>query len=107
MAALIKAANAKIRANPTLNYVCSTRKSSSVPILHPQKAIQQTLNQHVLSRLRESENHLADNNCYNIDFWGPISNFGIPIAAVMDTQKSPELFVPSVSPSRSCGQGRH
>jgi hypothetical protein len=26
-----------------------------------------------------------------IDFWGPVSNFGIPIAAVMDTQKSPEL----------------
>jgi hypothetical protein len=26
-----------------------------------------------------------------LDFWGPVSNFGIPIAAVMDTQKSPEL----------------
>ncbi|CAG8971737.1 hypothetical protein HYALB_00007217 [Hymenoscyphus albidus] len=26
------------------------------------------------------------------DFWGPVSNFGIPIAAVMDTQKSPELI---------------
>ncbi|TVY52684.1 Mitochondrial pyruvate carrier 1 [Lachnellula cervina] len=25
-------------------------------------------------------------------FWGPVSNFGIPIAAVMDTQKSPELI---------------
>ncbi|KAK7970208.1 hypothetical protein PG988_009281 [Apiospora saccharicola] len=24
-------------------------------------------------------------------FWGPVSNFGIPIAAVMDTQKSPDL----------------
>ncbi|KAK8019916.1 hypothetical protein PG990_005054 [Apiospora arundinis] len=22
-------------------------------------------------------------------FWGPVSNFGIPVAAVMDTQKSP------------------
>lgn len=30
----------------------------------------------------------------NVDFWGPASNFGIPIAAVMDTQKSPELYVP-------------
>ena len=28
------------------------------------------------------------------DFWGPVSNFGIPVAAVMDTQKDPELFVP-------------
>ncbi|KAK4229162.1 upf0041 domain-containing protein [Podospora fimiseda] len=25
-------------------------------------------------------------------FWGPVSNFGIPLAAVMDTQKSPELI---------------
>ncbi|KAI1498274.1 hypothetical protein F5X99DRAFT_412265 [Biscogniauxia marginata] len=25
-------------------------------------------------------------------FWGPVSNFGIPFAAVMDTQKSPELI---------------
>lgn len=27
------------------------------------------------------------------DFWGPVSNFGIPIAAVMDTQKDPEMCV--------------
>ncbi|CCD42337.1 hypothetical protein BofuT4_uP014650.1 [Botrytis cinerea T4] len=25
-------------------------------------------------------------------FWGPVSNFGIPVAAVMDTQKSPDLY---------------
>ncbi|KAH7364416.1 hypothetical protein BKA65DRAFT_388744 [Rhexocercosporidium sp. MPI-PUGE-AT-0058] len=50
MAAFIKAVNAKIRSNPTTNYLCSTH------------------------------------------FWGPASNFGIPIAAVMDTQKSPELI---------------
>lgn len=25
------------------------------------------------------------------DFWGPASNFGIPIAAVMDIQKDPEM----------------
>ncbi|KAK2753556.1 hypothetical protein FQN54_007333 [Arachnomyces sp. PD_36] len=25
-------------------------------------------------------------------FWGPVSNFGIPIAAVMDTQKDPEII---------------
>ncbi|KAI0136254.1 hypothetical protein BJ170DRAFT_3204 [Xylariales sp. AK1849] len=25
-------------------------------------------------------------------FWGPASNFGIPIAAVMDAQKSPDLI---------------
>ncbi|OAA32797.1 UPF0041 domain-containing protein [Moelleriella libera RCEF 2490] len=50
MAALVKAANAKIRSNPVLNYVCSTH------------------------------------------FWGPVSNFGIPVAAVLDTQKSPDLI---------------
>ncbi|KAH7328841.1 UPF0041 domain-containing protein [Stachybotrys elegans] len=50
MAAFIKALNAKIRSNPTTNYICSTH------------------------------------------FWGPVSNFGIPIAAVLDTQKSPELI---------------
>ncbi|KAJ9631019.1 hypothetical protein H2203_001547 [Taxawa tesnikishii (nom. ined.)] len=27
-------------------------------------------------------------------FWGPASNFGIPIAAVMDTQKDPEMYAP-------------
>ena len=32
------------------------------------------------------------------DFWGPVSNFGIPIAAVMDTQKDPEMYLPSLPP---------
>lgn len=27
------------------------------------------------------------------DFWGPASNFGIPIAAVLDTQKDAEMYV--------------
>jgi hypothetical protein len=27
------------------------------------------------------------------DFWGPVSNFGIPIAAVVDMKKDPELYV--------------
>lgn len=31
--------------------------------------------------------------CYGLDFWGPVSNFGIPVAAVMDTQKDPEMYV--------------
>ncbi|KAJ1327659.1 mitochondrial pyruvate carrier 1 [Microdochium nivale] len=50
MAAAIKALNAKIRSNPTTNYICSTH------------------------------------------FWGPVSNFGIPIAAIADAQKSPDLI---------------
>ncbi len=33
------------------------------------------------------------------DFWGPVSNFGIPIAAVMDTQKDPDMCaLPSLIP---------
>jgi hypothetical protein len=36
---------------------------------------------------------LADCGLNNVDFWGPASNFGIPIAAVMDTQKDPEMYV--------------
>ncbi|KAF4982240.1 hypothetical protein FZEAL_2124 [Fusarium zealandicum] len=50
MAAIIKAANAKIRSNPVSDYICSTH------------------------------------------FWGPVSNFGIPLAAIMDTQKSPDMI---------------
>lgn len=46
-------------------------------------------------REREIEGQQARDHVANIhdgiDFWGPVSNFGIPLAAVMDTQKSPEL----------------
>lgn len=31
-------------------------------------------------------------NKLNSDFWGPVSNFGIPIAAVADTQKEPQMY---------------
>lgn len=34
---------------------------------------------------------------HGTDFWGPVSNFGIPIAAVMDTQKDPEMYALSLS----------
>jgi hypothetical protein len=27
------------------------------------------------------------------DFWGPASNFGIPIAAIADMSKDPEMYV--------------
>ena len=32
------------------------------------------------------------------DFWGPASNFGIPIAAIADMSKDPEMFVPPPYP---------
>lgn len=36
-------------------------------------------------------NPVTDYFC-STHFWGPASNFGIPIAAVMDTQKDPEII---------------
>ncbi|KAJ9157646.1 hypothetical protein NKR23_g416 [Pleurostoma richardsiae] len=36
-------------------------------------------------------NPVSDYIC-STHFWGPVSNFGIPVAAVMDTQKSPEMI---------------
>ncbi|KAK0624741.1 hypothetical protein B0T17DRAFT_493153 [Bombardia bombarda] len=36
-------------------------------------------------------NPVSDYIC-STHFWGPVSNFGIPVAAVLDTQKSPEVI---------------
>ncbi|KAJ5309025.1 hypothetical protein PENANT_c020G08259 [Penicillium antarcticum] len=36
-------------------------------------------------------NSVLDYIC-STHFWGPVSNFGIPIAAVMDTQKDAEII---------------
>ncbi|KLU84796.1 hypothetical protein MAPG_03832 [Magnaporthiopsis poae ATCC 64411] len=43
-------------------------------------------------------NPVTDYFC-STHFWGPASNFGIPLAAVMDTQKSPELISPTMTGS--------
>jgi hypothetical protein len=67
MAAAISAINAKIRSQPVLNYVCSTRKLIGLVALTESSALTST------------------------DFWGPMSNFGIPVAAIMDAQKDPEM----------------
>lgn len=67
MAAAIAAINAKIRSQPVLNYLCSTRKFLDLVALTESSAL--TLP----------------------DFWGPVSNFGIPVAAIMDTKKDPEM----------------
>ena len=68
MAAAIKALNAKIRSNKVSDYFFSTRLSSTSPF-----------------------EDLTTDVPYP-DFWGPASNFGIPIAAVMDTQKDPSII---------------
>ncbi|KAI9863235.1 MAG: pyruvate transporter mpc1 [Vezdaea acicularis] len=36
--------------------------------------------------------HPVLNYVTSTHFWGPVSNFGIPIAAIMDTQKDPEII---------------
>ncbi|KAH6650333.1 hypothetical protein F5144DRAFT_588833 [Chaetomium tenue] len=40
----------------------------------------------------ESADYDEDNAATIHHFWGPVSNFGIPVAAVMDTRKSPDLI---------------
>ncbi|OCT45969.1 Mitochondrial pyruvate carrier 1 [Cladophialophora carrionii] len=40
---------------------------------------------------RIRSNKVLDYFC-STHFWGPASNFGIPIAAVLDTQKDPEII---------------
>lgn len=44
-----------------------------------------------------SYQHANNKLTKRIDFWGPVSNFGIPIAAVLDTQKSPDLYVSNLT----------
>ena len=68
MAAAISAINAKLRSHPVLNYVCSTR---------------------MFYALLPSFTWLI---MELLDFWGPVSNFGIPVAAVIDTQKDPDMY---------------
>ncbi|KAL8843601.1 MAG: hypothetical protein Q9170_000105 [Blastenia crenularia] len=67
MAAALSALNAKIRSHPYLSYFCSTR-------------------------MLDSHFPLPQSNPSHTDFWGPASNFGIPIAAIADFQKDPELI---------------
>lgn len=87
MAAFVKSVNAKIRANPMLNYVCSTRMFP-FPMASPLPARVHTVSTLASRRIKATDGAKANEMP---DFWGPVSNFGIPIAAVMDTQKSPEL----------------
>ncbi|KAL9587384.1 MAG: hypothetical protein Q9212_000311 [Teloschistes hypoglaucus] len=35
---------------------------------------------------------MADSALTAPDFWGPVSNFGIPVAAIADMQKDPEFY---------------
>jgi hypothetical protein len=83
MAAAIKAINAKIRSNKVLDYFCSTREFSQLRISAQFVGTASFLST-LWSRMKLTP-------C--ADFWGPASNFGIPVAAVMDIQKDPEMCV--------------
>lgn len=49
-------------------------------------------------RMRACNQVSTTDNLCPTDFWGPVSNFGIPVAAIADAQKSPDLYV---SPRRT------
>lgn len=51
------------------------------------------------NRIRNQKfNRNWDTADYEIDFWGPASNFGIPLAAIADMSKDPEMYVQSHHP---------
>lgn len=103
MAAVVKALNAKIRSHPVLDYVCSTRTYHSPRSLP--SATTETGQPHDTDRMnplgtpdsiepQDTPQWNTDSTLINAaaDFWGPVSNFGIPLAAVMDTQKDPDMY---------------
>lgn len=114
MAAAVKALNAKIRSNKYTDYLCSTRtlaletarrvwdlaELSIVPCWRHQQRCVARLRFAIVELQRDGftlgrfiiAGRMANLPCANVDFWGPASNFGIPIAAVMDTQKDPEMY---------------
>ncbi|KAH6606509.1 hypothetical protein Trco_005662 [Trichoderma cornu-damae] len=87
MAALAKAINAKIRSNPVVSYVFTTRRRMQRTQDARTLAWEPAAFQESIVRWEPD----ADTT-WHVDFWGPVSNFGIPIAAVLDTQKSPDLI---------------
>ncbi|KAH6998291.1 hypothetical protein BKA56DRAFT_607842 [Ilyonectria sp. MPI-CAGE-AT-0026] len=99
MAALVKAINAKIRSNPVSDYFCSTlilsdlrsvrRPPSTTDMataIEAGEGMRSGMDLQMRSHLLPASIGFAD------DFWGPASNFGIPIAAILDTQKSPDMI---------------
>ncbi|KIH94020.1 hypothetical protein SPBR_05999 [Sporothrix brasiliensis 5110] len=109
MAAFIKAANAKIRSNPVTDYICSTLSHLGLgssdadaaclclSVLHTYGA--RVANAavakpaaYIWARPGTGMERATVDAFVEEHFWGPVSNFGIPIAAVMDTQKSPDLI---------------
>lgn len=93
-AAAIKAINARIRSNKALDYFCSTRRFG--PRLAPVKGVVES----IVFLTRSTRLHsMRTSNFYplltrarsTVGFWGPASNFTIPLAAIADSRKSPEL----------------
>lgn len=53
------------------------------------QSVQRAATQKLTERLFNKENFKY---LFTTHFWAPISNFGIPIAAIMDLKKDPELI---------------
>lgn len=106
MAVAIKALNAKIRANPVLDYVCSTRMSNNL-LIHAPCLTLRVLREELVACYYDCRAGVSLTCCLCPDFWGPASNFGIPIAAFMDTQKDPEMCASPPSNSSFHFSGIH
>lgn len=82
--AFIRALNQKIRSNKVSDYFCSTRMLEFLLPLNGGAC--RFIVPCWVGSLSSAE------LCLRVaDFWGPASNFGIPIAAILDTYKSPDL----------------
>ena len=96
MAAAIKALNTKIRSNPVTNYLFSTRMSTHAHVGRCTGAFFLALELTVPARpfftfalelsflIRSFTTPWANKALYSTDFIAPVSNFGIPVAAILD-----------------------
>jgi len=105
MAAAIKALNAKIRSNKYSDYFCSTRTflpghDSSSARMRKRRIRCRLQRRGCGCGYKAERRYIYIYIDHVADFWGPASNFGIPIAAIADMSKDPEMLA-SLSPSHS------
>ena len=61
-------------------------------LLRKSQAVRMSENSEGIKNSHDSKDNTADCDMHT-DFWGPASNFGIPIAAIADMSKDPEMYV--------------
>ncbi|KAI4290588.1 MAG: hypothetical protein L6R35_000151 [Caloplaca aegaea] len=95
----------KLRDNADQPYECIGRRSFSpfntavlsfenfsLAILPPRRGERSTMAAALSALNAKIRSHPYLNYLCSTHFWGPVSNFGIPIAAIADIQKDPELI---------------